>query len=146
MTGYEHDAGLACARIVGKPKAMRPLPALATLAIACLLLAGPAPSRAAEGAYEPQLMRLAEILGSLHFLRNLCGEEGDDWRRQMEDLLQSENPEPMRRARMVARFNQGYTAFEANYTVCTEAAVEAVRRYMREGEALTRDVVGRFGN
>ena len=61
-------------------------------------------------------MRLAEILGSLHFLRNLCGEEGDDWRLQMEGLLQSENPEPMRRARMVARFNHGYASFEANYS------------------------------
>ncbi len=125
---------------------MRTLPALATLVVTSVLLAWPAPSRAAEGAYEPQLMRLAEILGSLHFLRNLCGEEGDGWRRQMEALLQSENPEPMRRARMVARFNHGYAAFEANYTVCTEAAAEAVRRYMREGEALTRDAVGRFGN
>ena len=125
---------------------MRSIPALATIAVACLLMAWPAPSRAAEAAYEPQLMRLSEILGSLHFLRNLCGEEGEDWRLQMEGLLQSENPEPMRRARMVARFNHGYASFQANYTVCTEAAAEAVRRYMREGEELTRDVVGRFGN
>ena len=125
---------------------MRSIPALAIVAIACGLLAQPVAARAAEAPYEPQLMRLAEILGSLHFLRNLCGEEGDDWRRQMEDLLEAEVSEPPRRARMVAQFNHGYTAFEANYTVCTEAAVEAIRRYMQEGEALTRDVVGRFGN
>ena len=75
------------------------------------------------------LMRLAEILGSLHFLRNLCGEEGDDWRLQMEGLLQSENPEPMRRARMVGRGStHGSASVGANYTgPRTAAAAEAVR-------------------
>lgn len=125
---------------------MRSISVLAAIAIACGLFASPVAARASEVPYEPQLMRLAEILGSLHFLRNLCGEEGDDWRRQMEALLEAEAPEPARRARMVAQFNHGYTAFETNYRVCTEAAVEAIRRYMQEGESLTRDVVGRFGN
>ena len=125
---------------------MRSILVLAAIAIGCGLLAAPVAARAAEAPYEPQLMRLAEILGSLHFLRNLCGEEGDDWRRQMEALLEAEAPDAARRARMVGQFNLGYTAFEANYTVCTEAAIEAIRRYMKEGEALTRDVVGRFGN
>lgn len=125
---------------------MKSIPSLAAVVLACGLLAPPVEARAAEAPYEPQLMRLAEILGSLHFLRNLCGEESDDWRRQMEALLEAEAPEPVRRARMVAQFNHGYTAFETNYTICTEAAVEAIRRYMVEGEALTRDVVGRFGN
>ena len=121
-------------------------PALAAPVALCLALAAGTTARAADSPFEGQLVRLAEILGSLHYLRNLCGEEGDDWRRQMEDLLEAEVSEPPRRARMVAQFNHGYTAFEANYTVCTEAAVEAIRRYMQEGEALTRDVVGRFGN
>jgi uncharacterized protein (TIGR02301 family) len=119
------------------------------LAALVLLLSLPAqsvPAAAIEAPYEQKLMRLAEVLGSLHFLRNLCGEEGDAWRDQMEALLRSENPEPERRARFVARFNHGYSAFEANYTVCTEAAIEAIRRYMREGEDLTREVVMRYGN
>lgn len=125
---------------------MRTSSTLAALSIGCSLIVSPVPSRAAEAPYEPPLLRLAEILGSLHFLRNLCGETDDGWRRQMDALLQSENPEQARRARMVGRFNHGYAAFEQNYTVCTEAAIEAIRRYMSEGETLTRDVVGRFGN
>lgn len=125
---------------------MRTSSTLAALSIGCSLIVSPVLSRAAEAPYEPQLLRLAEILGSLHFLRNLCGETDDGWRRQMDALLQSENPEQARRARMVGRFNHGYAAFEQNYTVCTEAAIEAIRRYMSEGETLTRDVVGRFGN
>ncbi|RVD52296.1 TIGR02301 family protein, partial [Mesorhizobium sp. M7A.F.Ca.ET.027.03.2.1] len=35
------------------------------------------PALSAESPFEPGLMRLAEVLGSLHFLRNLCGEKGD---------------------------------------------------------------------
>ena len=125
---------------------MRTSSTLAALSIGCSLIVSPVLSRAAEAPYEPQLLRLAEILGSLHFRRKLCGETDDGWRRQMDALLQSENPEQARRARMVGRFNHGYAAFEQNYTVCTEAAIEAIRRYMSEGETLTRDVVGRFGN
>jgi uncharacterized protein (TIGR02301 family) len=140
-------SGLACAGFPDHRKAMSPR---VNIAAALLLLAAaiqPVPAGAAsEPPYEEKLMRLAEVLGSLHFLRNLCGEDGDQWRRQMEALLASENPEPGRRARFIARFNHGYSAFETNYTVCTESAVEAIRRYMSEGETLTRDVVTRYGN
>jgi uncharacterized protein (TIGR02301 family) len=118
-------------------------PLLALLASLAIL---PMPAGAAEAPYEQKLMRLAEVLGSLHFLRNLCGEEGNDWRDQMEALLAAENPPPDRRAGFIARFNHGYSSFETNYTLCTESAIEAIARYMREGEALTRDVVIRYGN
>ncbi|MEO3387752.1 TIGR02301 family protein [Mesorhizobium sp. CAU 1741] len=104
------------------------------------------PARAAESPFEGQLLRLAEILGSLHFLRNLCGEEGQDWRLRMEALLEAENPDEDRRQRLVASFNNGYRGFEATYVSCTPSALEAIRRYMREGEALTRDTASRFGN
>jgi len=104
------------------------------------------PARAADSPFEEQLLRLAEILGSLHYLRNLCGETGQDWRGRMESLLEVENPDEARRARFVERFNRGYRGFETTYTACTASAVEAIRRYMREGEALTRDTASRFGN
>ena len=60
-------------------------------------------------------MRLAEVLGSLHYLRNLCGETGNQWRDEMEQLLASENPQPERRARFVASFNRGYRSFDGVY-------------------------------
>lgn len=109
-------------------------------------LATGAPARAAESPFEDQLLRLAEILGSLHYLRNLCGETGQDWRLRMEALLEAENPDEDRRQRFVASFNNGYRGFEASYVSCTPSALEAIRRYMREGEALTRDTASRFGN
>src|SRR5690606_5337073 len=112
---------------------------------ACMALA-PMSVRAAQAPFEPGLMRLAEILGSLHFLRNLCGENSTEWRNQMEKLLESENPDPERRARFIASFNRGYRSFGETYKSCTPSAVAAINRYMKEGEALTRDIASRYGN
>ena len=64
----------------------------------------------------------------------------------METLLAAEEPEPGRRARLVARFNHGYRSFDATYSTCTESAIVAIERYMKEGERLSRDIVLRFGN
>ncbi len=115
-------------------------------ALALLVLAAVLPARAAEAPYEPRLMRLAEVLGSLHYLRNLCGETGTQWRDQMEKLITVENPDAQRRARFVASFNRGYRSFDGVYVSCTASATEAISRYMKEGEELTREIATRFGN
>lgn len=100
----------------------------------------------AEAPFEQPLLRLAEVLGSLHYLRNLCGEAGDQWRKEMEQLLATENPGPERRARFIASFNRGYRSFDGVYVSCTASATEAIARYMKEGETLTRDIAARYGN
>lgn len=115
------------------------------LLVALALAPAPRPAAAAEAPFEPGLMRLAEVLGSLHYLRNLCGERGDQWRAEMEKLLQTENPDPARRARFIASFNRGYRSF-SGYTRCTPSATEAIDRYMKEGETLSRDIASRYGN
>lgn len=125
-------------------KTIRSLFLLSALAIAALVIA--APARAENVPYEKQLLRLSEILGSVHYLRSLCGEKDGGWRDQMQSLLEAENPEPTRRARMVASFNRGYRSFSSIYTSCTESATAAIERYMREGEILTKEVVVRYGN
>lgn len=120
-----------------------------TLVLALTLVASSitaVPARAVEAPFEPGLLRLAEVLGSLHFLRNLCGEKGTQWREQMEALLKAENPSPERKARFIASFNRGYRSFEGTYTACTASATEAIDRYMKEGETLSRDIASRFGN
>ncbi len=120
---------------------------LLALGLAVATAAVPArPALAVEAPFEPGLMRLAEILGSLHYLRNLCGEKGDQWRGQMEKLLESENPDPERRARFIASFNRGYRSFSSTYTQCTASATEAIGRYMKEGADLSRDIASRYGN
>jgi uncharacterized protein (TIGR02301 family) len=99
-----------------------------------------------EAPFEARLMRLAEVLGSLHYLRNLCGERGNQWREQMEKLLETEKPDDARRAKLIASFNRGYRSFDEIYVNCTNSAVEAINRYMKEGEALSREIAGRYGN
>jgi uncharacterized protein (TIGR02301 family) len=96
--------------------------------------------------YDDELLRLSEILGAMHYLRTLCGSnEGALWRDQMQGLLDAEQPDASRRARLVDRFNRGYEGFRAVYRSCTAAATEVMDRYMAEGARIARDVVARYG-
>jgi uncharacterized protein (TIGR02301 family) len=108
--------------------------------------AAPAPGVATEPTYDPQLLRLSEILGAVHYLRRLCdATEGNVWRDQMQGLIDAENPDPDRRARMVDRFNRGYQGFRSVYRTCTPAATVAIDRYMEEGAKIARDITARYG-
>lgn len=104
------------------------------------------PARAMDAPFEAGLLRLSEVLGSLHFLRNLCGEKGNSWRAEMETLVATENPSPERKAKLYASFNRGYRSFEGSYSTCTASATAAIARYMKEGETLTREIAQRYGN
>lgn len=117
------------------------------VAAACVLaMAAPVPAQvSATVPYDAKLLRLAEVLGSIHYLRNLCGETSNRWREQMEGMLTAENPEPLRRARMIASFNRGYRTFDSVYVTCTEQALAAVDRYMEEGRTLAREITNRYG-
>ena len=66
--------------------------------------------------------------------------------RKMEKLLAAEKPDPARRARFVARFNHGYRSYEATYMTCTPSATEAIRRYVKEGETLSRELANQYGD
>lgn len=95
--------------------------------------------------YEGQLLRLSEILGALSFLRGLCGEPvAAAWRDEMSALLAAEQPGPMRRARLIGRFNHGFETFNAVYRTCTPSARRSISRYIAEGQALSGDVRSRY--
>lgn len=97
--------------------------------------------------YDDDLARLAEILGSIHYLRRLCGKDEDQlWRDQMQALIEAEQPGPVRRARLVQSFNDGYYGFERTYRACNETARFMADRYMREGAELAQRVAARYGN
>ena len=119
---------------------------LAFIALLSMPLVAASPARAIDAPYEEELMRLAELLGSLHYLRDLCGDPATTWRDQMEKLLTTEDPPPDRRARLVARFNSGFRSFDSIYATCTASAVEAIERYMLEGETLSRDIAAKYGH
>ena len=97
--------------------------------------------------FDSDLQRLAEILGSLQYLRTVCGaKEGQKWRTEMQALIDAEAPSGERRRRIVARFNRGYRGFEQTYRTCTPAADLAIRRYLDEGAKIAREITARYAN
>ncbi len=96
--------------------------------------------------YDEKLMRLAEVLGSIHFLRELCkANEGQQWRDKMAALIEAEKPRPDRKARMIARFNRGYSAYKPAHRTCTKATILVIDNYMKEGVRLTSQITSRYG-
>jgi uncharacterized protein (TIGR02301 family) len=97
--------------------------------------------------YDHDLQRLAEILGSLHFLRGICGSnEGQKWRDEAQVLIDTEAAGGERHEQMVASFNRGYRAFQQGYRTCTPAADFAIRRYLAEGARIAREITARYAN
>ncbi|MEQ1405329.1 TIGR02301 family protein [Neorhizobium sp. Rsf11] len=105
------------------------------------------PAEEKPAPYEAQLTRLAEVLGSIQYLRALCGAPGSDWRAAMQQLLDTDTAnEPKRREKLTAAFNRGYRSFAAVHTSCTDAARIAEERYRNEGATLATEIAARFGN
>jgi uncharacterized protein (TIGR02301 family) len=106
-----------------------------------------APVLPSDAPYMRPMGRLAAILGSMHFLRTLCGDaEAGIWRNKMQELIAAQAPNEADRRRLVASFNSGYRAFESTYRHCTPAARVAVSRYQSEGATLAREIGVRYGN
>jgi uncharacterized protein (TIGR02301 family) len=109
--------------------------------------APPPPVSDAPAPFDGDLQRLAEILGTLHYLRNICGtNEGQKWRAEMQALVDAETPSGERRTRMIASFNRGYNGFQQTYRTCTPAATVAIKRYLDEGSKISRDLTARYAN
>ena len=120
---------------------------LAALILVSACLSGPVRAEDAAAPFDNDLQRLAEILGTLHYLCGICGSnEGAKWRNQMQALIDAETPSGDRRARMIAGFNRGYNGFQQTYRTCTPAASVAIRRYIEEGSKISRDLTARYAN
>src|SRR4029079_4384723 len=85
----------------------------ATLLVLMLLATALLPQRvlAVDPPYEPQMERLAEILGSLYFLNPRCKPGATDWRAQLSDLVRLDQPDEDRQQRLYGAFNNGFTAY-----------------------------------
>lgn len=92
--------------------------------------------------YDDKLMRLSEILGAIHYLRELCGaDDGQLWRDRMTELMEAEGTSALRRARLTRSFNQGYNSYSRTYNVCTPSARTAISRFLSEGAQISDDLV-----
>lgn len=96
--------------------------------------------------YEPQLMRLAELLGALTYLRDLCGEKDSaDLRAKMAALLDAEAGEAQRRDRLAGAYNKSFRDYALSYRICGPAARAVIAHDLAETVRLTDDLASRYG-
>ncbi|HEX7073311.1 MAG TPA: TIGR02301 family protein [Hyphomicrobiaceae bacterium] len=117
--------------------------AVRVLAILVILLASVSALRAQETKpYDDKLMRLSEILGAVHYLRELCGaDEGQLWRDRMRELMDAEGTTALRRAKLTRSFNKGYMGYSRTYRTCTPSAETAVKRFLAEATQLATELM-----
>jgi uncharacterized protein (TIGR02301 family) len=125
---------------------MRPAPSFwLNLTGAMLLMAATASGAAGQIAlgaadskpYDERLMRLSEILGAVHYLRELCGaNDGQVWRDRMKELMDAEGSTALRRAKLTRSFNSGYRSYSRTYNSCTPSAQTAISRFLVEGSEI----------
>src|SRR5690606_440040 len=81
--------------------------------------------------YDDKLMRLSEVLGAVHYLRELCSANDNQlWSDQMRDLIAAEGSSALRRAQLTRSFNRGYNSYSRTYNACTPSAKTAVERFL----------------
>jgi len=114
-----------------------------TLAVAAVVS-----SVSAQGAssdtrpYDDKLMRLCEILGAVHYLRELCGaNDGQLWRDRMKELMDTEGSSALRRAKLTRSFNNGYRSYSRTYNTCSASAQTAINRFLAEGAEIASGLV-----
>jgi uncharacterized protein (TIGR02301 family) len=84
--------------------------------------------------YDDKLLRLSEILGAVHYLRELCGaNDGQAWRDRMRELMDFEGSTALRRAKLTRSFNNGYRSYSRTYSSCSSSAQTAINRFLTEG-------------
>jgi uncharacterized protein (TIGR02301 family) len=92
--------------------------------------------------YDERLMRLSEILGAIHYLRELCGSnDGQAWRERMKELMDAEGSTALRRAKLTRSFNNGYRSYSRTYNNCTPSAQTAITRFLAEGAELAEALI-----
>jgi uncharacterized protein (TIGR02301 family) len=92
--------------------------------------------------YDEKLLRLGEILGAVHYLRELCGaSDGQLWRDRMKELMDTEGSSALRRAKLTRSFNNGYRSYSRTYNSCTGSAQTAISRFLTEGAEISDTLV-----
>lgn len=137
--------------------AMRPLATkmarqrllIGILAAGCLSALAAASMAAPAGAvspdakpYDDKLQRLSELLGAVHYLRELCGaNDGQLWRDRMKELMDAESSSALRRDKLTRSFNQGYRSYSRTYKECTPSAQTAITRFLGEAAQIADGLV-----
>jgi uncharacterized protein (TIGR02301 family) len=109
----------------------------AALALALMCAAPPARAGSTGGPMENGLERLAEILGSVHHLREVCGaNEGALWRNKMIDMMNTAALGAEQRQAMIAHFNDAYYQARAAFPHCSAKAAAKANSLFDEAQRL----------
>lgn len=113
-----------------------------SLILAGLLVTLPvAWSQSNYGRHQTRLVRIAEIMGGLHYLRGICDKEKNQvWRGNMLRLLDLEQPPQDVRERMVSRFNSYFDREKRSHATCNRKATREIKRLAGEGQQLTSEL------
>jgi uncharacterized protein (TIGR02301 family) len=107
------------------------------------------PSPAAEQPpppYDKDMLRLAEVMGALTVLRDLCGPgDGASFRAKFATLMDVEGLSAERRGEWAGAFNKGVDDYKLTYRVCTDNAKASIRDFLAEANRIAVDVGDRFG-
>jgi uncharacterized protein (TIGR02301 family) len=143
------------------------LPALLAIVVACALATIPAEAKKKRASkapppasaqdqpapapepqpYRTQITRLAEILGALTYLDELCAKgQGTDWRVSMTALMDAQARTDFDRELMAGAFNRSYRGYRITYRACTANARIAVSRFLAEGKRIAHEVADRYGS
>lgn len=106
----------------------------------------PTPTRSEAVPYEADLLRLAELMGALAFLRDLCHDgDGAEFRDKIAQLI-SADPRPQEaKDQLAGAFNREFDGYRLTYRVCTSNARETIAAYLGETRRLAKDVASRYG-
>lgn len=115
--------------------------ALASAALALVLTFGGAPARADE--MQDGLVRLSEILGAVHHLREICGaNEGALWRNKMIDMLNVAALDADGRQRLISHFNDAYFQALKAFPDCSASAAAKSNALFDEAHRLAARLAG----
>jgi uncharacterized protein (TIGR02301 family) len=121
-------------------------PLLLALSMLCLFGSQIAVAQSAAPPYEERLLRLSEIVGSVHYIRTLCSGTDEGWRDMMQSLIDLETTDAAQKTRLTAAFNRGYRSFAAVHAKCNDVALQAEEQYRKEGLELASAIIARYGN
>lgn len=110
-------------------------------ALIAFALALPPLGAAASAALPAKAVQLAEILGAVHHLRDVCGtNEGQLWRNKMIEMIGVLGPSDADRQRLVKNFNDAYYRYKNAYPSCTAAAARQSDKLMQDGQRIAEEL------
>jgi uncharacterized protein (TIGR02301 family) len=124
-----------------------PIPrTLAAAILAAMVSLGAARAAEQPTPYDPDLLRLSEILGALSYLEKLCeSPQSPLWRDRMEALIKAQRMSEDDRRRYVDVFNRGFRTFAAVHRTCSDQTRFVISTYFEEGTRITARLEERFG-